>query len=418
MDRDKLKAWMETRPKSDAICLVERYLLRVALISSVNAEIKFGRRPVDNFLQILRFLISLRVASKFISSEVTAAVNAARAASEPIDFYSAFVAADALVETISGDHVRHAMSSLAFSRHAWSRGLGRETSSQMVENILAASIDSDVNQRMRGLDLSSVALWNDNDPVWVRIPEAQLIKAVTEETGIPNSFWHRWWQSRIDGTNPFPDDLLRDIALIPNAIWTQGPRAVHVEIEKIEAQYLGKQQTLDDVLHAMPAAKAEARAAFAQTVWTYREQLPPTLDAVLGYCSLEIERLQQKNYRDDQEAEDCSHQIKVLTRLHEAISRLAPMIQTTERLTEAEAVVPEKLSRLALRALKDWPRKNMDDLVDSGFRFALVGAATPALVMMGVPANWAIACTTTLFGGKKIADAVKASSDSKGLLGS
>lgn len=50
------------------------------------------------------------------------------------------------------------------------------------------------------------------------------------------SFWLRWWEA-VELGKPLPSPLLRHIALIPDDIWQQGPKAVAVAIAEIEARH-------------------------------------------------------------------------------------------------------------------------------------------------------------------------------------
>lgn len=60
-------------------------------------------------------------------------------------------------------------------------------------------------------------------------------------------FWGRWYSRAMAG-DPLPWDLQREVALIPDEIWEQGPEAVAEEIEKIEAAYLARtKQLYEDV---------------------------------------------------------------------------------------------------------------------------------------------------------------------------
>lgn len=53
------------------------------------------------------------------------------------------------------------------------------------------------------------------------------------------SFWSRWYERAMAG-DPLPWELQREIALIPDAIWQQGPEAVALRIAEIEADYFAK----------------------------------------------------------------------------------------------------------------------------------------------------------------------------------
>lgn len=62
------------------------------------------------------------------------------------------------------------------------------------------------------------------------------LENLTHETGDPNSFWHRWWRGAVSG-QWLDWNLQRDVALIPDEIWQQGPKAVMAAIAEIEARH-------------------------------------------------------------------------------------------------------------------------------------------------------------------------------------
>lgn len=53
-------------------------------------------------------------------------------------------------------------------------------------------------------------------------------------------FWRRWYQGFLDG-KPLDWELQRSVALIDNAIWEAGPKAVAAEILEIEAEWVAEQ---------------------------------------------------------------------------------------------------------------------------------------------------------------------------------
>ena len=65
------------------------------------------------------------------------------------------------------------------------------------------------------------------------------------------SFWSRWYERAMAG-NPLPWDLQREVALIPNEIWEQGPEAVAERIAEIEADYLARATQLAEEVTLNP----------------------------------------------------------------------------------------------------------------------------------------------------------------------
>jgi hypothetical protein len=405
MDREKLETWLKTRPPEDTVAIAQRAALRVLPLWRAQRKGAWRQEEFFTTLPVFRALITSGVLRKHQTPEVLHAgflagtdANAAAAAAvhSGVREYVADAAEFSVIPDVTATVTAAAQATFFDPRSVWSE------------------LNYDIDLIANGLDPSHAPLWHGTVPEKLSKAEADLLAQMTAEYGSHQSFWHRWWAGAKSG-NWLNWDLQRDIALISDQVWQSGIQPVMAEIARIEAGYDLGPPSMDQTLATMAPADVTARTTFAAVVWSFRQELPATLDALLGFCELEIERLQRKNFRDDEDREECQRQIRVLTTLHNAIHRLAPLLQTESPMTADQAVIPEKLSRLAVKALKEWPRKNMDDLADSSIRFALVGVATSGLMMMGIPASWALGCTTALFGGKKIADAVKAASDSKSL---
>ncbi|WP_167687363.1 hypothetical protein [Pseudooceanicola sp. HF7] len=65
-------------------------------------------------------------------------------------------------------------------------------------------------------------------------------------------FWSRWYERAMAG-DPLPWDLQREVALIPEEIWKQGPEAVAERIAEIEADYLTRTTQLSEEVTLNPA---------------------------------------------------------------------------------------------------------------------------------------------------------------------
>ncbi|WP_305970471.1 MULTISPECIES: hypothetical protein [unclassified Mameliella] len=149
--------------------------------------------------------------------------------------------------------------------------------------------------------------------------------------------------------------------------------------------------------------------------------LPPTLDNILGYISLEIDRLQSRNYRDAEDAAEAQREIRVLTTIHVALSRLETLVPDGADMPEADAEQAEKLTRPVFRRVREWPRAkpgtfddNAADLVDRAYRAAMVGGFACLAPMVGAAPDKALIAGAVVFGGKKIIDSVKAAKDAFG----
>lgn len=145
-----------------------------------------------------------------------------------------------------------------------------------------------------------------------------------------------------------------------------------------------------------------------------RGALPATLDAIMGYIDLEIERLQGLNYQNDAMMDEAKRQIRVLTTLRMAIGQLMPLIPTTEFMSDKDAAEAEGLVRLYVSKFQEWPRANAGDLVDNTIRLSLIGLTATVAPMVGISASVAAIGGAALFGSKKIAESAKAAKDAVG----
>ena len=226
-------------------------------------------------------------------------------------------------------------------------------------------------------------------------------------------FWTRWWDGVISGYQ-LDWELQRRVALIPNEVWNAGPDAVATEIRRIEEEWrsdITAQDQFARQLSSLGLGDPTTVKAVGTAMAANRRELPATLDAVLGYISLEIERLQNRNYRSAEDEEECKRQIGVLTTSHLAVTGLLVAVPEDESMTPVQAEKAEKLTRLYIRKFQEWPRANADELTDSVFRAALIGVSVVALPLMGVSSLAALTAGTILFGGKKVVEAVKAAKD-------
>ncbi|MCB2135737.1 MAG: hypothetical protein KDE08_07300 [Rhodobacteraceae bacterium] len=204
--------------------------------------------------------------------------------------------------------------------------------------------------------------------------------------------------------------MQRDVALIESDIWEAGPGAAAEEIAQVDLESEGPPKDMPGVEQALGALSAGADADVARVkraLVAHRAELPPTFDAILGLISLEVERLQGRNYRDDEDAAEAKRQIGVLSTLYQSVEALKALVPEKAKMSASDAEKAEKLSRLYVRTFKEWPRANAEELVDSVCRLGLVGATATMLPMIGITTPWAVAAGIAIFGNKKLADALK-----------
>jgi hypothetical protein len=168
---------------------------------------------------------------------------------------------------------------------------------------------------------------------------------------------------------------------------------------------------LSEQLLSLPIGVTQDVARTQRAYLVHRKDLPPSFDAVLGYIALEVERLQYRNYRNDDDAAEAKRQIGVLTTIYRCVEAMKTLVPATAEMSDVDAERAERLTRLFVRKFMEWPRANSDELVDTTYRAALVGATTVMLPLIGVTAPHALVAGMVFFGSKKMIDAVKAAKE-------
>jgi hypothetical protein len=216
MDRETLKAWLETRPQADSIAIAHRAALRVfwrnaAWLDSARAQ----ERDLTS-LPLMRSLVTSGVARKYPTPEVKTAASAAAPAA------NAAAADDA------------SAASAASAGALW-----RE-------------VEVDITLLQAGRDLAASPVWSAAPLKTLSRNEPAMQAILTRDFGA-GSFWHRWVQGALSGQQ-LNWDVQHAIALIPDEVWKAGPQAVMVEIEKIEAAYEEKREGLQSNFADLPRA--------------------------------------------------------------------------------------------------------------------------------------------------------------------
>ncbi len=294
-------------------------------------------------------------------------------------------------------------------------------------------VRADARALERGVDLSRLPLWDTGKPQWFTSRWNITQSRWAEDQSGSWSFWLRWYQAAIDGT-PLSPQLLRDIALLPNADWDAGPGRVAELIARIEKDYaagsyvgegyfepgyvderaahVAAAADVNKQLARLPTATRQEIQITRQAIIANREALPPTFIDILGLIELEVHRLQGRNhFRDQEERDDVLRQIAILLTLQSAVSRMQQLIPSVGEVTEVTAESVESLLRLYQRKVSEWPRDNADEMVDSTLRLGLGWATFGLLTLTGASTAVAIGCGG-VFMGKKIVDVAKAAIES------
>ena len=442
-DEQTLRAWLNARPEetrqTDAIAIAQRCALRVLPFFGRAMHEPWATESGVTALSVLRQLLSFAVARKFSTPALMAASASA--------FGAASASASAAASASGLDAVYASAAALAVSA-ALNASAARTSAAFWAElrldaDMLQAALDPAITTIVTAalafnkthpalwaeLRLDAKAVQDGGDPaagpLWSFPPPHRYTRYDTETRAIwakdpPGTwdFWTRWWDGVLSGQQ-LDWELQKAVALISDDIWSQGPAAVAEAIRLIERAMQQKpaDDPIEDAIAQMSAQAPAVIQRFSEAVTEHREDLPPTLDALIGYVGQEIDRLQFRNapYATSEEEIEAQRQIRVLTTIWATLQKLRETIPAEGALTVQGVERAEKLSRLFLRQFKEWPRQNADDLVDSTCRAALVGVTAVLLPMIGAPVSVAIGGGVILFGGKKVADSIKATKDLGGL---
>jgi hypothetical protein len=147
---------------------------------------------------------------------------------------------------------------------------GSNAVEEAAKNWFWQQIKFDLDALCVGADLTGRPLWVEGIPIWfVRAMQSAHNQWASDPNDTWN-FWTRWWDGLVAG-QPLDWALQEKVALIPNAIWQQGPAAVARAIREIEEQ---------DGYHVSQATRAKAEKLLRAAVGTF------TFDQVRGLITL------------------------------------------------------------------------------------------------------------------------------------
>lgn len=276
-DRNSLEAWLIARPEgvrsSEAVAIAQRAALRAFPMWSGDLEEEWAQEAEMTALPILRLHLTAGVTRRFPTQKFKAAddafgVNAVTRSNYPHSNFAGRAASTVAEATDASNFP----SSMRFP------GSGAKVAVAVVRAVDAAahasrafdridyadfwrSIRADATEVEVGSDLAMLPLWSvapinafskydaKARAIWARDPETW-------------SFWTRWWDGVLSG-NQLDWELQKQVALIPDAIWEQGPKAVAQAIREIEERFDLRQQVsaLRGKLEALTTALAQQASA-------------------------------------------------------------------------------------------------------------------------------------------------------------
>lgn len=232
------------------------------------------------------------------------------------------------------------------------------------------------------------------------------------------SFWIKWYDDALAGREP-KSAMLEEIALIPPGTWEQGPQVVNPLINDIWDKYRGDDPTdLDAQLSRLPKPSSQIVERVRNSMRRNRKELPPTFDAIESLILLEIERLQNRNFRDDEDQEEAIRQIGVYLSLHTAIEGLRANLPLKGEVTAQKAEATERLWTLYRNKFAALPREKADEVVegvwDAGVgavQFGLITGSTYLGQLYGVPVGASATVAAYCFAPKKAGNIIKSAID-------
>lgn len=277
-----------------------------------------------------------------------------------------------------------------------------------------ASVQIDCHLISENGDLFAAPLWGTEmsslAPIWQDVKK--------QDIGAEWSFWIKWYDDVLAGRRQ-DWSLLEKIALIDSEIWDAGPGAVAKEIEKISAKH--SRADSDDLAaanQALPSAPTTTIAVVQQAMTRNRAELPPTYEAIESLILLEIERLQTKNYRDDDDKNEAIQQVRTYITLYEAIAQMRTALPVSGPVTEKHAEKTEALWRVYAKKLRTLPREKVDEVAEGVWetgkgatQFGLIGGSAYLATQLGLPVISGVAVGALCFAPKKAGDIIKSAKD-------
>jgi hypothetical protein len=288
-DRKEFRLWLKDTPRSCAIALASRAVLRIAPIIDVN----FSKKDRDSAKKRETILVTFRcmaltwvvgsqlnknanlgfAASTAISAALKARDDVAKAAIFAAEVFTS--SANDRASAKAADAVDSALSAAAFSLATNFKAVRIGVTNLSKE--LRAAVNADANTLERsGLLPSALAnqpLWPDRLPKWVddnwRVMKAALL-ALEEDWDV----WTDWYEARLRG-DPGNEELELARVMTADEIWQQGPKVLNAHIKRLieksavvevnvsDTLTLGRSET--SVLKATPpAVDGDDVAAFGQ----------------------------------------------------------------------------------------------------------------------------------------------------------
>ena len=277
-DMESLTAWLETRPREDAITIVHRVAMRVAPIWYAAMDEPWAGENDLTSLPVLRSSLISGAARENPAPEIIAAAHAAFIAARAAAIAYATAtstpdAAPAPAATVAADAIAYATSTAISFTPAPFAGeaaypAAYATAVTAATTAFWPAVQHDARAILDGHDPLDLPLWPATNPLADEWTRSQPILRNTPG----GAFWIDWYQRALDG-RPQNWPLLRDVALIDDAIWESGGGALDQAI----SQHVERHRLLDEVSR-LRRDLLSAQAAASSTAHRGHNNPPELLD--------------------------------------------------------------------------------------------------------------------------------------------
>lgn len=293
-DDSSLIAWLETRPPEDRAIIAHRAAMRVVPIWLTALNTSPLRESNYTALTILRPNLVTGVGCSYPEDDFAAALTAAQTfsagltADQSENVPSIVLRAFEALETTRTTHtIRTHLTAGSAARTVYN---ARNTLAYLftgrpdARSDFHASVRGDADLLSNGSDLSKAPLWITTNPL---APEWEGSKSTLRETP-GGDFWIDWYQRALDGL-PQNWPLLRDVALIDNALWEEGGEGLDREIRhRVE-----RHQLLDEV-RRLKAHLADAGGASAALPHRGHNHPPELVETYRIEVAGEVEKIVER----------------------------------------------------------------------------------------------------------------------------
>lgn len=232
-NEESLKAWLETRLREDVVLVAHRVAMRVAPFW-FSAMDQSQAQPGDlTAVPILRLNLISEVARTYSPFEIAATVFSAAIAAadeEAGPFAATTAAAAATAATASAAAATASAAAVTENTAAFAARAAAFAADAVT--VIWSSIQADVHALIKGEDPSEQPLWPDKNLLAGEWERSKPILRVTPG----GDFWIDWYQRALNG-RPQNWPLLRDVALIDDALWKEGGEALDVRIRELREHH-------------------------------------------------------------------------------------------------------------------------------------------------------------------------------------